>query len=138
MYQLTAHINHNEKMQSNTSSLALRSRLISLEEKCKLNQKALTNCIKTRLKVLFIYLKIMFNKDYDYRDIKVKFTPNIPQDDLLVAQIIAQLGDKLSTETGLSQLSFIENAKNELAKIKVEQESVLEGDKLLEDVDLNE
>ena len=80
----------------------------------------------------------MFNKDYDYRDIKVKFTPNIPQDDLLVAQIIAQLGDKLSTETGLSQLSFIENAKNELAKIKVEQESVLEGDKLLEDVDLNE
>ncbi len=138
MYQLTAHINHNEKMQSNTSSLALRSRLISLEEKCKLNQKALTNCIKTRLKVLFIYLKIMFNKDYDYRDIKVKFTPNIPQDDLLVAQIISQLGDKLSTETGLSQLSFIENAKNELAKIKVEQESVLEGDKLLEDVDLNE
>lgn len=133
MYQLTSHINHNEKMQSNTSSLALRSRLISLEEKCKLNQKALNNCIKTRLKVLFIYLKIMFNKNYDYRDIKVKFTPNIPQDDLMMAQIIAQLGDKLSTETGLAQLSFIENAKNELAKRNREQESILEGNKLLED-----
>lgn len=133
MYQLTSHINHNEKMQSNTSSLALRSRLISLEEKCKLNQKALNNCIKTRLKILFIYLKIMFNKNYDYRDIKVKFTPNIPQDDLMMAQIIAQLGDKLSTETGLAQLSFIENAKNELAKRNREQESILEGNKLLED-----
>lgn len=138
MYQLTSHINHNEKMQSNTSSLALRSRLISLEEKCKLNQKALNNCIKTRLKVLFIYLKIMFNKNYDYRDIKIKFTPNIPQDDLMMAQIIAQLGDKLSTETGLSQLSFIENAKNELVKIKSEQESIIEGNQLLEEDDLDE
>ncbi|QEZ67740.1 phage portal protein [Paraclostridium bifermentans] len=138
MYQLTSHINHNEKMQSNTSSLALRSRLISLEEKCKLNQKALNNCIKTRLKVLFIYLKIMFNKNYDYRDIKIRFTPNIPQDDLMMAQIIAQLGDKLSTETGLSQLSFIENAKNELVKIKSEQESIIEGNQLLEEDDLDE
>ena len=141
MYQITAHINHNERLQSNLSGLALRSRLISLEEKCKLNQKALTNCIKTRLKVLFIYLKIMFNKNYDYRDIKIKFTPNIPQDDLLMAQIISQLGDKLSTETGLSQLSFIENSKNEMAKIKLEQEDIFEGSRLLnndEEVDIYE
>lgn len=140
IYQTTSHINHNEKMQSNISSLALRSKLISLEEKCKLNQKALTNCIKTRLKVLFTYLKIMYNKNYDYRDIKIKFTPNIPQDDLMMAQIISQLGDKLSTETGLSQLSFIENSKNEIAKIKSEQEDITEGYKLLnnEEVDIDE
>ena len=138
MYQLTSHINHNEAMQSNVSGVALRSRLISLEEKCKLNQRALTNCIKTRIKVLFIYLKVMFNKNYDYRDIKVKFTPNIPQDDLTTAQIISQLGDKLSLETGLSQLSFIENSKNEIDKIKNEQEDILVGSKLLEEVDVNE
>lgn len=138
MYQLTSHINHNEKMQSNTSSLALRSRLISLEEKCKLNQKALSNCIKTRLKVLFIYLRIMFNKNYDYRDIKIKFTPNIPQDDLMMSQIISQLSDKLSIETGLSQLSFIENAKNEMNKIKNEQNEYLEGSNLINRDDLDE
>lgn len=131
MYMLTAHINHNEKMQSNTSSLALRSRLISLEEKCKLNQKALSNCIKTRLQILFTYLQITSAKNYDYRDIKVKFTPNIPQDDLMTAQIISQLGDKLSTETGLSQLSFIENPTSELDKINGEKEQLLEGSHLL-------
>lgn len=138
MYQLTSHINHNEAMQSNVSGVALRSRLISLEEKCKLNQRALTNCIKTRIRVLFIYLKVMLNKNYDYRDIKVKFTPNIPQDDLTTAQIISQLGDRLSLETGLSQLSFIENSKNEIDKIKNEQEDILVGSKLLEEVDVNE
>ncbi|MPU14913.1 phage portal protein [Acinetobacter baumannii] len=120
MYQLSSHINNNEKMQSNTSSLALRARLISLEEKCKLNQKSIADCIKTRLKFLFIYLQVIKNINYDYRDIKIKFTPNIPQDDLMVSQIISQLGDKLSTETGLAQLSFIENPKNELEKIKEE------------------
>ncbi|MHB9943658.1 phage portal protein [Clostridium sporogenes] len=120
MYQLSSHINHNEKMQSNLSSLALRSRLIALEEKCKLNQKAIADCIKTRLKFLFIYLKVIKNIEYDFRDVKIKFTPNIPQDDLMTAQIISQLGDKLSTETGLSLLSFIENSKNEMKKIKDE------------------
>lgn len=120
MYQLSSHINHNEKMQSNLSSLALRARLIALEEKCKLNQKAIADCIKTRLKFLFIYLQVIKNINYDYRDIKIKFTPNIPQDDLMTAQIISQLGDKLSTETGLSLLSFIENSKNEMKKIKDE------------------
>ncbi|MCW6124226.1 phage portal protein [Clostridium sporogenes] len=120
MYQLSSHINHNEKMQSNLSSLALRARLIALEEKCKLNQKSIADCIKTRLKFLFIYLKVIKNKNYDFRDIKSKFTPNIPQDDLMTAQIISQLGDKLSTETGLSLLSFIENPKNEMKKLEDE------------------
>lgn len=123
MYQLTSHINHNEKMQSNTSSLALRSRLISLEEKCKLNQKALVNCIKIRLKFLFKYLNMTKNIEYDYRDIKIKFTPNIPQDDLMSAQIINLLGDKLSTETGLSLLSFIENPKNETKRLSSEMDT---------------
>lgn len=138
MYQLSCHINANEKMQSNLSSLALRSRLIALENKCKLNQKAIADCIKTRLKFLFIYLKILKNKNYDFRDIKIKFTPNIPQDDLMLSQVISQLGDKLSVETGLAQLSFIENPKNELAKIKAEQEELLLGQSLLDGVDEDE
>lgn len=134
MYQLSCHINNNESMPSNNSSLAMRSRLISLEEKCKLNQKAIADCIKTRLKMLFIYLKVLKNKAYDYRDIKIKFTPNIPQDDLMMAQIISQLGDKLSTETGLAQLSFIENPKNEVKKRKAENEELFNGQSILDNL----
>lgn len=40
MYQLACHINHNEKLQSNLSGIALRSRLIVLENKCSLEIKA--------------------------------------------------------------------------------------------------
>ncbi|WP_195238656.1 phage portal protein [Romboutsia sp. 1001285H_161024_C4] len=128
MYQITSHINHNERMQSNVSGIALRSKLVSLEEKCKLNQKALSNCIKTRLKILFKYLKAINDENYDYRDIKIKFTPNIPQDDLATAQMISQLGDRLSTETALSLLSFVENPSLEATKANSELISAIEND----------
>lgn len=126
MYQLSQHINHNERMQSNLSGVALRSRLISLEEKCKLNQRALTDVLKTRLKALFIYINGYLNTNYDWRDIKIKFTPNIPQDDLVTAQMLSQLPQgTVSKETGRSLFSFIENPIVEGEKVKKETEEEL-------------
>jgi SPP1 family phage portal protein len=121
MYQLASHINNNEKLVSNTSSLALRNRLIGLEEKCTNNIQALVDAIKVRLKFLFIYLKIRQNKDYDWKDIDIKIVPNIPTDDLMISQIISQLNGKLSTRTGLAQLSFIDNPDNEMKQIEKEE-----------------
>lgn len=131
MYQLSSHINNNEKLVSNTSSLALRNRLIGLEEKCTNNIQALIDCIKTRLKFLFEYLKIKQNKNYDWKDIDIKITPNIPTDDLMMAQIISQLNGKLSLKTGLAQLSFVDNVDNEISEIKKENEANSIGNDLL-------
>ena len=52
IYTLTSHIDNNEKMQSNLSGIALRSKLHSLEAKCNRNEMAMANIIKTRLKCL--------------------------------------------------------------------------------------
>ena len=134
MFQISCHINSNEKMSSNTSSLALRARLISLEEKCKLNQKALANCVKTRLKMLLIYMNGLKNTSYDYRDIKIRFSPNIPQDDIANATIVTALGDRLSTETALSLFSFCDNPANEDKKAKAEQKANSIGAGLLNPV----
>jgi SPP1 family phage portal protein len=131
MYQLSSHINNNEKLVSNTSSLALRNRLIGLEEKCTNNIQALIDCIKVRLKFLFEYLKIKQNKDYDWKDIDIKITPNIPTDDLMMAQIISQLNGKLSLKTGLAQLSFVDNVDNEIAELKKENQADSIGSQLL-------
>lgn len=68
---------------------------------------------------------------------KIKFTPNIPVDDQANAQIISQLGDKLSLETGLSLLSFVENPQNEIDKIRKDNEELINGSFLLGD-DLHE
>ncbi|MEW9093732.1 MAG: phage portal protein [Clostridiaceae bacterium] len=134
MYQLSFHINNQERMQSNLSSLAMRSRLINLEQKTKLNNKALVNIIIDRVKNLFTYLKILKNKDYDYRNIAIKFNSVIPSDDLMMSQIISQLGDKISLRTALSQLSFIENSDAEIKQLKSEQSELMLGQSLLDGV----
>lgn len=120
MYQLSSHINHNEKLASNTSSLALKNRLISLEQKCTDNIQALIDAIKLRILFLFEYLKIKEDLNYDWRDIDAKFTPNIPSDDLMMAQIISQLNGKLSIKTGLGQLSFVSNPDAEMKQLAEE------------------
>lgn len=122
MYQLTSHINNNEKMVSNTSSLALRNRLIGLEQRCANNIEALTDCLTTRIKFLFNFLQIKSGKFYDWRDVDIKFTPCIPTDDQMMAQIISQLNGKLSTKTALAQLSFVNNPDSEMAELKKEQQ----------------
>lgn len=114
MYELSNHINHNEKLSSNTSSLAMKNRLIGLQQKCTNNIQSVQDCIKLRLQFLFEYLKVRKAVAYLYSDVDIKLTPNIPSDDLMTAQILTQLNGKVSTRTGIKQLSFISNVDTEM------------------------
>lgn len=123
MYQLACHINHNEKLQSNLSGVALRSRLIALENKCSLLIKAHKNMVKNRLKFLFEYLDVKKNKTYDYKDIKALYTPNVPSDDLSTAQMLAQVPEgTISKDTSRGLFSFVNNKVSEAEKVKKELE----------------
>lgn len=131
IYQISQSINSNEAMQSNLSGVAILSRIINLRNRIGIEQKSLGDAIRNRLKLLFIYLRQAHSKNYDYRDIKINFTMNVPSDDVNMAQIISQLNGKLSAETGLNQLSFIQNGKAEYAKALKEQKQAMD------DVDLD-
>ena len=124
MYQLACHINHNEGMVSNISSIALRSRLIALENKCDLEEKAHKNIVKNRNRFLCMYLNLKKNKNYDYKDIKALYTPNIPTDDLATAQMLAVIPEgTISKDTARGKSSFINNKVNEADKVKKEQDA---------------
>ena len=125
IYQISAHINHNVVMASNTSGVALSSRLISLRNKVTILQKSIQDCLKSRLRDICTYYNLTNNANYDYRDIQIIFTMNLPQDDVSMAQIISQLNNKLSAETGLNQLSFITNGADEYKKALEEQQMQL-------------
>lgn len=121
MYQISCHINHNEGMVSNLSGIALRSRLIALENKCELEEKAHKNIVKNRLRFLCMYLNLKKNKAYDYKNIKILYTPNIPIDDLSTAQMLSQIPEGIiSKDTGRGLFSFINNKVNEAEKVKKE------------------
>lgn len=128
IYQVSQSINSNENLQSNLSGVAILSRIINLRNKIGLEQKCLADAIKNRLKILFKYTNTIDNTNYDYRDLIIKFTMNVPQDDIGMAQIISQLKDILSSETGLNQLSFVTNGRKEFERKQTENKEMAENE----------
>ena len=125
MYKVTHHLKNQVAVQSNTSGAMLATRLNCLRIKLTTIHQCLNNCIKTRLRCLFKYLNTLKDTDYNYKDVSIKFTLNLPNNDLEMAQILSQLTGKLSIRTGLSQLSFVTNAEEEYNKMMEEQEQAL-------------
>lgn len=120
IYEISSHIDTNEKLQSNTSGSALRNRLIGLEQRVRDSEGSMKNIIQGRMYFLFKLFNKVENINYDYRDMSVKFTLNIPQDDLLMAQTLSQfgIGENISLKTALAQLSFINNPDQEIKLIE--------------------
>ena len=85
---------------------------------------AMSNIIKTRLKCLFRFLYLTQNKVYDVNMINIKFTPNIPQDLVNIADIISKIPHEvLSNETKREMLPVVDNAKAEQERIDRENEA---------------
>ena len=136
IYEIAQHINHNVDLASNISGIALSSRLISLRNKIIILQNNLKSAIKMRIKCLFIYLKQVETKNYDYKDIVPKLVINMPTDDASTANIISQLSNSgLSVRTGLSQLSFVTDSDREFNNWLEEKKLINENDAALDDLD---
>jgi len=125
IYQISQSINSNENMQSNLSGVAILSRIINLRNKITLEQKCLRDGIRNRLKILFKYLNLAYDKNYNYRDIKINFTMNVPSDDMATAQMLSYIKDWMPADDGLNLFSFTQNGKV-LYKKKLEEIKELE------------
>lgn len=133
IYDLMDEVNFNESWSSNTSSLAIRNKLLNLENRVSMREAIMEKVIKQRLKNFFTYLQKKEGRHYDYRDVSVKFTRNLPTDLVGLADVIVKLKDICSQETLLALLPFIENPKVEVQKFTAEKarnESVDETNKL--------
>jgi SPP1 family phage portal protein len=124
IYEISQHINHNIAPASNTSGVALQTRLISLRNKINIVQNCLSDCLKSRIKCLITYLNLREGTNHNYKDVSIKYTMNVPSNDVEMAQIITQLNGKLSAGTGLNQLSFITNGDQEFEKALAEMKSI--------------
>ena len=125
IYDLMDEVNFNENWASNTSSLALRNKLLNLENRVSIREAFMEKVIRERLKNLFTFIRKKEGKSFDYRDVAVKFTRNLPTDLTGLADVIVKLKDVCSTETLLTLLPFIENPIIELGKISKQNASLV-------------
>ena len=122
IYELTSHINHNDsEATSNASGVALKSRLISLMQRCNINQNSYKELLKTRIRIILNFLSLT-GEENNWKDIKITFTPCIPSDDSQVADMIAKLDGIVSKSTLRTLLTFVENSAEEQDKIDKEMQ----------------
>lgn len=126
IYRVANHIDNQTQVQSNTSGTMLVTRMNCLRLKIINQNNCLKNCLKQRVKNLFIFLNLTQSKNYDYRLVKVQPQLNLPNNDLETAQIATQLNNKLSIRTALSRLSFVTNPEEEFKKMLEEQKMLLD------------
>lgn len=125
IYDMMDEVNFNENWAANTSSLALRNKLLNLENRVSMREAFMEHVIKERIKNLFLFIKKKEGTAFDYRDIVVKFTRNLPTDLTGLADVIVKLHDVCSQETLLTLLPFVENPTVEIKKYKQEQASLV-------------
>lgn len=124
IYTLTNHIDNNEKMSSNLSGIALRSKLQSLEARVKANEAAMEDVIRKRIQCLFNYLRLTGKGNFDENLISIEFTPCVPQDVAVIADVISKIPHEvLSYETKRSMLPNVNNVESEQARIDAEKKA---------------
>lgn len=128
MHTLTCHVDCNEKMQSNLSGIALRSRLQALEAKCTANVHAYMDIIKTRLECLFYYLSSIRKGYFDYKKVNIQITVCVPVDDSVIADMISKIPQEVvSNYTKRGWISKISDLDLEQKRIDKEVKKDLEN-----------
>lgn len=119
IYQLAMVPNLSDDSFGNSSGVALAYKLQGLDNLCKAKERKFTAGLNARYKMLCNLPK--WNAE-DYKGISYQFTRNAPKNVLEEAQVVNSLNGLVSQETALSYLSIVDNAKEEIEKMKKEDE----------------
>lgn len=110
-----------ENFVGNSSGVAMEYKLLGLQMITGEKEKYYKKGLRRRIDLFCNYLglkAININKN----NIKITFTRKLPKNLNELAQMIANLSGKVSNETLIEQLPFVEDASNEAEKVKKENE----------------
>lgn len=115
---------------NNSSGIAMLYKLFGLEQLASKKERKFKRGLQRRLELIVNYLNFR-GKDYDFRNIAMKFTRNIPVDNKENVEVVQMLQGIVSKETAISNLKLIEDVSAEMKKIQSEKDSYsidLDGD----------
>lgn len=114
--------NLSEEDFGNASGTALAFKLQAMDNLAKMKDRKMQSALNRLYEIVFNVPMATVPND-GWTGIKYKFTRNVPRNILEEAQVVSQLSGQVSNETKLSVLSIVDNPKQEIEKIKKEEES---------------
>lgn len=113
-----------EQFGGNLSGVAMKYKLMALENKCVTMERKMTAALRWQFKVLCsAWAKKGLAKPDDYLNIWFGFKRNLPANILEEADVAAKLKGLVSEETRLALLSFVDDVKYELERMQAEQDA---------------
>lgn len=111
---------------TNLSGVAIKYKLMGFEQHIRNKERYLTKTLKERLELYINFLALKGAMEYvPIHRIDVVFTRNLPVNELEVSQMVNNLSGIASSETLLSQLSFVGDPKEE-AQLAAKERSLNE------------
>ena len=110
---------------SNASGVAMKYKLFGLEQLMKIKERYFKKGLKERLK-LFANVLAVKGKAVDVSDVKITMTRSLPANELEIAQMVSTLNSLVSDETLLSQLPFVVDPAEEVAKLEEQKNKAAE------------
>ena len=112
--------NFSDENFATTSGIALQYRLTGFRNTSLAFMAQFEKALRRRIELFGWIEQIKGDKVTDF---KITFTNNLPTNTLEIAQIVNQLRGLVSDETLLSQIPFVDDAKEELNKAQAEKQA---------------
>ena len=106
-----------ENFASNASGVAMKYKLMGLENKVGVKENEFEKGLRRRIEMIYGVMRKV-NGEFDYLDINIVFTRNLPQDLAAAADTVIKLDGIVSDETRLALLPLDIDAKAELEKVE--------------------
>lgn len=103
------------------SGQALKMKLFALSQIRATKERLFKKALRDRYRLISNIMSMASEGTFDVNDITITFTENLPSMIENELEWFRQLGGQLSQETLISQLSFVENAQEEMERIKEEE-----------------
>lgn len=95
-----------EQFAGNASGVAMKFKLLGLEQMTKIKERWFREALKTRLKLLAHFMEIRGSLPLEASKVRITFTHALPKNELETAQMIGHLKGLVPDEVLLSQLPF--------------------------------
>jgi len=118
-----------ESFSGNISGVAISYKIWGMEQVASMKERKFKRALQRRIELITNILNTA-GKNWDWRDIDITFSRNMPQNVPEIAEMVGKLKGIVSDLTLLGQLPFVEDPQEELERIEEQNEAVIDLDKI--------
>ena len=112
-----------EHFMGNQSGVSMKYKLWGLENICATAERRFKRALQKRIELICAWLKVKTTAQYDYLDVKMSFSRNLPDDMVEYMEMVKNLSSTHSLKTILEWNPRIDDPQQELDRIQEEKDA---------------